>query len=184
MLDPNTKNPRFPDQKAYDTQADDPWVIEAAAELASMIYGLDPDYDQKLEENKFLKEFKFVDKDLRFINKEGHYVDLEGRLVNEDGRFIAYRTEKGKDNKDSEQLYFVNKDGDEVVAVTGEDGEEEWVKASLKERKPFLDEADNPIVLDDKKAETTTETKDVDAEEATASKASTTKKKRKTTKTA
>lgn len=145
MLDPNTRQPKFPDQAAYDSQADQPWVVEAAAELASMIYGLDPDYDKNLEENKFLKEFKFVDEDLRFINKEGHFVDADGRLVDEEGRFIAYRTEEGKKNKDPKEVYFVNIDGEEVVSVTNDDGEEEWVKISLKERKPFLDDDDKPI---------------------------------------
>ena len=122
MLDPNTRQTKFPDQAAYDSQADQPWVVEAAAELASMIYGLDPDYDKNLEENKFLKEFKFVDKDLRFINKEGHFVDADGRLVDEEGRFIAYRTEEGKKNKDPKEVYFVNMDGEEVVSVTNDDG--------------------------------------------------------------
>ena len=145
LLDPATKTPRFPDQKAYDTQADEPWVIEAASDLAGMIYGLDPDYDKNLEENKFLKEFKFVDKDLRFVNNEGHLVDIDGKLINEDGRFIAYRTEEGKKNKDSEEVYFVNREGEEVVLVVDDDGEEEWVKISLKERKPFLDDDDKPI---------------------------------------
>ncbi len=145
LLDPATKTPRFPDQKAYDTQADEPWVVEAASELAGMIYGLDPNYDKNLEENKFLKEFKFVDEDLRFVNNEGHLVDMDGRLINEDGRFIAYRTEEGKKNKNSEEVYFVNREGEEVVLVVDDDGEEEWVKISLKERKPFLDDDDKPI---------------------------------------
>lgn len=145
MLDPNTRQPKFPNQADYDSQSDQIWVIEAAAELAGMIYGLDPDYDKNLEENKFLKEFKFVDDELRFINKEGHFVDIDGRLVDEEGRYIAYRTEEGKKNKDPEQQYFVNVDGEEVVKITNKDGEEEWVKISLKERKPFLDEDNKPI---------------------------------------
>ena len=176
MLDPATKNPRFPDQKAYDTQADEPWVVEAAGELAGMIYGLDPDYDKNLEENKFLKEFKFVDEELRFIDNDGNFVDSEGRLVNEDGRFIAYRTKKGRKDKDPEQVYFVNRDGEEVVAVIDDQGEEEWVKLSLKERKPFLDEDDKPIEASSESEET------VDTpEETVSSDAAPTKKKRKTT---
>ena len=54
MLDPKSKKPCFMDQKAYDSQAEQPWVVKAASELAGMIYGLDPDYDKNLEENKFL----------------------------------------------------------------------------------------------------------------------------------
>ena len=153
MLDPNTKQPKFPDQATYDSQADQPWVVEAAGELAGMIYGLDPDYDKNLEENKFLKEFKFVDKDLRFINKGGHFVDMDGRLVDEEGRFIAYRTEEGKENKDPKEVYFVNIDGEEVVSVTNDEGEEEWVRISLKERKPFLDDEDKPIECSDASSE-------------------------------
>jgi len=151
MLNPANKVPYFNSQADYDASADQPWVIEAAGELAGMIYGLDPDYDNKLEENKFLKEFNFVDEDLRFVNDEGHLVDSDGRLVNEDGRYIAYRTDKGKANKDPEEMYFVNREGEEVVSVTDTDGNESWVKASMKERKPFLDEDGNPILSDSSK---------------------------------
>lgn len=184
MLDPSTKRPRFPDQQAYDAQAEQPWAIEAASELASMIYGLDPDYDQKLEENKFLKEFNFVNDDLRFINKDGHLVDMDGRLVNEDGRYIAYRTEEGKEKKDPDDVYFVNRDGEEVVAIKTDDGEEEWVKVSLKERKPFLDDEDKPIKSEAKpKSSKLDEESDEKSEETTSPEASKPKRGRKTTKT-
>ena len=145
-----------------------------------MIYGLDPDYDQKLEENKFLKEFNFVNDDLRFINKDGDLVDMDGRLVNEDGRYIAYRTEEGKDKKDPKEVYFVNREGEEVVAITDDDGEEEWVKVSLKERKPFLDDADEPIAS---KSKSKSDKDSEDSKENTAPEASKAKRARKTTKT-
>ena len=175
LLDPATKTPKFPDQKAYDTQADEPWVVEAAADLASMIYGLDPNYDKNLEENKFLKEFNFVDDELRFVDGEGHLVDMDGRLVNEDGRFIAYRTEEGRSNRDAEEVYFVNREGEEVVLVVDENGEEDWVKISLKERKPFLDDEDAPIESPVKAEES--------AEEEEAPEKPKTTRQRKTTKT-
>ena len=179
LIDPDTKQPRFPDQQAYDAQGDEPWVIDAASELASMIYGLDPDYDKNLEENKFLKEFNFVDDSLRFINDDGHLVDMDGRLINEDGRFVAYRTEEGKEKQDPEQLYFVDREGEEVVLINGVDGEEEWVKISLKERKPFLDDKNKPIEAP-VKAETSDEEP---AKEDAPSEKPVTAKKRKTTKT-
>ena len=179
IIDPDTKQPRFPDQQAYDAQGDEPWVIEAASELASMIYGLDPDYDKNLEENKFLKEFNFVDDSLRFINDDGHLVDMEGRLINEDGRFVAYRTEEGKGKQDPEQLYFVDREGEEVVLIDSDDGEEEWVKISLKDRKPFLDDKNKPIEAP-VKAETSDEEP---AKEDASSEKPVTAKKRKTTKT-
>ena len=37
-----------------------PFVLESSSELANMLYGLDPNYEKNLEENKFLKEFEFV----------------------------------------------------------------------------------------------------------------------------
>lgn len=146
VFDASGNNPKFADIKAYEAQADQPWAVQAASELANMLYNVDPNYDKNLEENKFLQEFNFIDEELRLINDEGHLTDVDGRLINEEGRFIAYRTEKGKKDKDPDQVYFVNREGEEVVLVTNSDGEEEWVKISLKERKPFLDEEDNPIL--------------------------------------
>ena len=136
MLNPKTKKPYFQTQKDYDASGDQPWVAQASSELASMIYGLDPDYDNKLAENKFLKEFEFVNEDLRLVNDEGHLVDLEGSLIDEDGRYIAYRDgEQTEENK-----YFINKSGDEVISVTDEDGDVTWVKKGMEVRHPFLND--------------------------------------------
>jgi len=145
VFDASGTNNKFADEKAYEAQADQPWAVKAASELANMLYNLDPNYDKNLEENKFLKEFNFVDEELRLINDEGHLTDSEGRLINKDGRFIAYRTKKAKDEKDPDKVYFVNREGEEVVSVVNAEGEEEWVKLSLKERQPFLDDEGNPL---------------------------------------
>jgi hypothetical protein len=183
MLNPNSKQPYFPTQKDYDESADQPWVVESASELAGMIYGLDPDYDNKLTENKFLKEFDFVNKDLRLVNEEGHLVDSEGRLINEEGRFVAYKNEESKKNQDEEQRYFVNRDGEEVIEITDEDGQKSWVKASLAERKPFLDDKGGPIIT--AKKEDTEKEEDLVAEETKEVKEETKTKptKKRTTKT-
>jgi hypothetical protein len=146
MLNPATKKPYFPTQADYDSAADQPWVIKAASELAGILYGLDPDYDQKLTENKFLKEFDFVNEELSLINKNGHTVDIDGRLIDEFGRFVAYRTKDAEIAKDEEQRYFCNRDGEEVIKVTEDDGDETWVKKSLATRQPFLDDDGNPII--------------------------------------
>lgn len=146
MLNPNTKKPYFQTQADYDGAAEQPWVIEAASELAGIIYGLDPDYDEKLTENKFLKEFDFVNEDLSLINTDGHTVDLDGRLIDEEGRFIAYRTDEGKADQDKEDRYYVNREGEEVVKIEDPDGSITWVKKSLAQRKPFLDDDGNPII--------------------------------------
>ena len=117
MINPKTNQPYFPTQEDYEKSSDQPWVIEAASELAGIIYGLDPDYDNKLAENEFLKEFDFVNDDLRLVNDDGHLVDVDGDLIDEDSRYIKYRTE-----------------------------EVSWVRADLVERKPFLDDDGNPVI--------------------------------------
>ena len=159
MINPDTGQPYFPTQADYDSQTDQPWVVEASSELANMLYGLDPNYENNLVENKFLKEFKFVNEDLRFINDDGHLVDSEGRLINEEGKYIAYRSKTGEENQDENEVYFVNRDGEEVIYRANEDGGEEWVKKSASERKPFLDDDGNPIVSEEKTDKTTTKPK-------------------------
>ena len=179
IIDPRRQEPYFFDQDAYDSQADQPWVIEAASELANMLYGLDPNYDNTLEEHKFLKEFKFMNEKHEFINGDGHLIDtdIDGveRLIDKDGRFVAY-------HDDGEQ-YYVNRDGEEVVLVKDKDDKEEWVKASLADRKPFLDEAGEPIIAEiepeTEEKEVKAETEETGTEPASAAKP---KKKRRTSK--
>jgi hypothetical protein len=139
-INPENNQRYFSSESDYNESANQPWVVVAAEKLGNAMYGLDPNYEKNLEENKFLKEFKFVNDELRFINEDGHTVDSEGRLTNEDGRYIAY--ENDDDYKAKKNPYFVNKDGERVVE--GKDG---WIKESMKERQPFLDDEDNPIQL-------------------------------------
>lgn len=116
----------WPTLEDYERDASEPWAVEAAAQLARLLYGLDPEYEKNLAENQFLIKYKFVNKDLQLINKDGHLVDEKGKLVNEDGRYVAYR--------DGEQ-YFVDVDGNEV----DKDGNRVF------EFSPFTDEEGNPI---------------------------------------
>ena len=164
ILHPSTKKPYFQNQKDYDAAGDQPWVVKASSELASMIYGLDPNYDNKLTENKFLKEFDFVDEDLRLVNKNGHLVDVDGRLIDEDGRFVKYANEEAEKSQDAEQRIYVNRSGEEVIKVTDEDGEERWVTKDKAERKPFLDDDGNEIIT--AKKEDAEKEEDLVAEEA------------------
>jgi hypothetical protein len=119
----DTKKPYFQSYDDYLNRSSDPVSILAAQNLAGMLYGLENNYEDKLPENKFLKQYKFVDDKLRLINKEGKLVDAEGRLIDENGRFI---NEKGE---------FVDKDGN-LVSDTGD---------YVVEFKPFLDDSGNPI---------------------------------------
>lgn len=122
----DSKKPYFNSYEEYLNKSGDTVSILAAQHLAGMLYGLDNDYEEKLPENKFLKQYKFVDDKLRFINKEGKLVDEEGRLLDENGRFI---NDKGE---------YVDKDGN-LVTLDGE---------YVVEFKPFLDDNGKPIILD------------------------------------
>ena len=92
-----------------------------------MLYDLDPNYDKNLPENKFLKDYKFVDKELRLVNDDGHLVDSEGRLINDEGRFIAY--------DDDGEEYFIDRDGSALT----EGGD------YVVEFEPFLDDSGDPV---------------------------------------
>jgi hypothetical protein len=88
-------------------------------------------YEEKLPENKFLKKYKFVNKDLRLVNEKGQLVDEENRLIDEKGRFI------------NEAGQFVDKDGN----LVDKDGE------YLVEFSPFLDDSGKPVVEEQKAEE-------------------------------
>ena len=116
----------FKNLEEYLNKADDPVALLGAQKLASMIYGLDNNFEKGLPENKFLQKYKFVDDKLRLIDKQGRLVDIDGRLVNDAGRYI------------DEQGNFVDKYGSRV------DGEGDYVVES----EPFLDDEGKPVVLE------------------------------------
>ena len=143
----DSKEPYFKSYEDYNNRSADPVALLAAQNLANMLYGLDNDYEEKLPENKFLKQYKFVDSKLRLINKEGRLVDEQGRLIDENGRFI------------NEAGQFIDKDGN----LVNEEGD------YVIEFSPFLDDEGKPIVPEtsEKKTEaspTTTNEKDQEVE--------------------
>lgn len=127
----DTKEQYFKNYEDYNNKASDPVAILAAQNLANMLYGLEDNYEEKLPENKFLKQYKFIDSKLRLINKEGKLVDENGRLIDENGRYI------------NEQGQFVDKDGN-LVDQSGE---------YIIEFTPFLDDQGKPIILETPKKE-------------------------------
>jgi len=148
----DTNDPYFHSLEEYLNKADDPVALLGAQKLASMIYGLDNNFEKNLPENKFLQKYKFVDEKLRLVDKRGRLVDADGRLIDEQGRFID---EEG--NYIDKNGNRVDRDGDYVV-----------------DAEPFLDEEGKPVVLEqDTKPEvtkdettttTTTESEPVPAE--------------------
>jgi hypothetical protein len=134
----DTKQPYFQSYEDYNNKAADPVAIAAAQTLAAMLYGLEDNYEEKLPENKFLKQYKFIDEKLRLVDKKGRLVDEKGRLIDENNRFI------------NEEGQFIDKDGN-LVDQTGE---------YIVEFKPFLDDNGNPVVLDNNDTETKDKTDD------------------------
>lgn len=114
----------FSDIDDYKDHSTEPYAAEAAAKLASMLYGLDDDWEAELPENKFLKKWNFIDEDLRLINKEGKYVTKDGKLIDNNFRYI-------------------NENG-EYVDINGKKIDEDGLP--VVEFKPFLDEKGNPII--------------------------------------
>jgi hypothetical protein len=129
----------FKSKDEYEDNANQPYVIEAAGQLAEKLYGLDPDYDKNLPENKFLEAYKFSDNATRLINKDGHLIDIDNegveRLIDENGRFVAYDEE--------DKSYFVDKDGEKL----NEDGDYEGGFT------PFLDDQGKPVEVPSKEEE-------------------------------
>lgn len=141
----DSKKPYFNNYDDYLNRASEPAAILAAQNMANMLYGLDNDYENKLPENKFLVEYKFVDEKLRLVDKQGRLVDSEGRLIDESGRFI---------NENGE---FVDKDGNPV----SKDGE------YIVEFKPFLDDDGKPVIQEKpKEKESTDDNKEQQQQEA------------------
>ena len=138
----DSNKPYFKDLADYRNRNTEPIALEAARRLAQKMYGLDSNHEHNLAENKFLKEFDFIDAELRLINNDGKLVDKEGNLVNEDGRYI------------DEDGNLIDVDGNPVTS----DGEYDF------ERQPFLNEDGKPIK--DKKADSEPEPEeDVKAED-------------------
>ncbi len=119
----DTKKPVFKDLADYNSSSSQPTAIAAASKYAAIAYDLKDNYEADLPENKFLREFKFVDENLKLVDKEGNWVDEDGRKVDKDG-------------------YYINDSGER----TDVDGNLVDEKGEYKvTRQAFLDDDGNPI---------------------------------------
>lgn len=137
----DTKKPVFSDLDDYLTHSSKEHAVTGASKLAELLYNLNSDFEDKLEENQFLKEFNFVDDKGRLINEDGHLIDSEGKLIDEEG-------------------YYVDTEG-KRVDVDGNPIDDE---GNYKfERQPFLDDEGNPVEVkktEEAVAEESTETEE------------------------
>jgi hypothetical protein len=91
--------------------------------------------DDKLPENKFLKQFSFVNESYQLVDKDNRLIDEEGKHVDEYGNYIKW--------VDDTSFVFVDINGRELDN-----------SGNFKvEFSPFLDDDGNPILLEDKKEE-------------------------------
>lgn len=120
----NTKKPYFSSYEDYLNRNTELVAIIGAQKMASIMYGLDSDFEKKLPENKFLIKYKLVDDKLNYVDSQNRRVDEDGRLIDANGRFI------------NEEGQFVDKDGN-LVDIDGE---------YIVEFKPFLDDDGKPII--------------------------------------
>lgn len=72
----------------YKNRATEEAAAEAAGLLAEIVNGYDPEWENKLPENRFLLQHGFVNDKFQFINKAGELVDSEGRRIDSDGNYI------------------------------------------------------------------------------------------------
>lgn len=129
----DTKKHYFKDYEDYLNRSSELVALLGAQKLASIMYGLDGDFEKKLPENKFLIKYKLVNDNLDYVDDKGRPVDEDGRLIDENGRFI------------NENGQFVDKDGNIV------DEKGDYIEFS-----PFLDDEGNPVVTDNNNENSTT----------------------------
>lgn len=129
--------PYFENYEDYNNRAADIVAIRGAQKLANMIYGLDDNFEANLPENKFLKDYGFVNENLEFVDEQGRKVDVKGRLIDKYGRFI------------DEEGNYVDADGNKVT-LEGD---------YISEFKPFLDKKGKPVKLQSSEEETEEEQK-------------------------
>lgn len=92
-INPDTGDKLFKNLEDFNEKKNEVFTIDASRYMGLLTYNLDPEYENSLPENKFLKEYGFVDEKLRLINDKGELVDSKGRRIREDGRFINEKNE-------------------------------------------------------------------------------------------
>jgi len=120
----------------YTSNADSEVAFAAATAMAQLMYAIDKDFEASLPENKFLKQFHFVNDELSLVNDKGELVDLEGRRINSLGQYInehGQRTDRDGNILDEDGNYvpsvtYVDDNGNEVSV----DGEPKTTRKSKK----------------------------------------------------
>lgn len=122
----DTQKPYFNGLEDYLNRSSEEVAGKSYIALLTLLYGVDTDAEAKLPENKFLREFKYVDDKLRLVNTEGHLVDEDGRPINEEGNYVdkdGNLTDRDGNPVDADGNYklpftpFLEDDGTPVIAT-------------------------------------------------------------------
>jgi hypothetical protein len=108
LVDNETGKQIYEDLDAYLDDKDSVVASMAYINMLQLEHGSTDELSKRLPENKFLLEWKFVDKDLRFINKDGALIDRDGKLVNDSGEYLD------QDEDEVESKPFLDDDGNPI----------------------------------------------------------------------
>ena len=124
------------EEYAVDSNSDP--AIKGASEFYYLLSGTES-LDDQLPENKFLKQYEFVDDNFRYTERgTGRLTSEDGKYIDEEGYYIAY-------NEDG-STYRVTYDGQKVD-----------LNATTKvEFSPFLEDDGQPVVSEEKPKPKTT----------------------------
>jgi len=110
----------------YLLNQDNPVAVAGATEFFYLISDTE-DIDERLPENKFLKQFNFVDSEYRLVDKDGRFIDEDGKHIDDYGNYIEWVSK--------DDFVFVDSDG-RVLDDSGN------FKVTFS---PFLDDDGNPV---------------------------------------
>ena len=84
----------YKDIAEYNDKASDDVSFALAGALAEMMYSYNPDDENSLPENQWLKHFNLVNDEGSLVNDKEQLVDLEGRQINDLGHYINAKGER------------------------------------------------------------------------------------------
>ena len=87
-FDQLTQKPYYTSFDDYQEKANDQASVDAAKHVGAIVYDIDPEYENDLTENKFLRRFKFADEKNQLLDREGNAVDREGKPIDEEGYIL------------------------------------------------------------------------------------------------
>lgn len=123
-----SQKPFYTDFDDYQEKSNDQASVDAAKHVGELVYEIDPEYEDSLTENRFLKRFHFIDDKNQLIDKEGNPVDRDGNALDKDGYIL---------NKDGKRINIndlpILEDNETVEKVEFED---DLGVLTVKEAKP------------------------------------------------